>query len=310
MSGSGGGSQQVIQKQTSEPPEWMVPYLKQQGEQAKKLYEGGVGPNYYPGATYVGPTTQEMAGMRGIQNLATQGNKMLPGVLNAANSSITNYGLSPQQRQAMQPVNEVARMDLGAGNPYLMGLLDIAADKSKTAMETSFGGMGREGGAATGVIGREIGDLYTTGLANNYQQNVANRLNASGQLQGVLGQGQQNAQQWAGMVPQIRDMQFDDPRRLIDVGAAQREELQTELQDNISRYNAQQSRPWDQLALYNNAVSGLGGNSGQQTIYGQRGSPLAGILGGAMAGGSMGGQFGGAGGLLGLLLGGGLGAFL
>lgn len=346
MPSGGGGGDQVIQKTTTDPWSGIQPNLTQIGSEAKKLYDAGTGPTYYPGATYVGPTTQELVGMQGMQNLATQGNQLLPGLLNTAKSNISGGGLSAEQRGGLDPLKRIASGQdsisvvqpmgyrqqtgvgggnqipmggmpdqlpgagagepgdySGGGNPYLMAALDISADRAKSGMETSFGGMGRGGGGGqpTGVIGRELGNLYTTGLSNQMNAdldrrmaaegaNIANRAGAASQLQNIYGQGANNALAWGGMSGDIREQQFGDAGKLIDVGAAQRGELQTELQSYIDRFNAQQSRPWDQLSLYNNTVSGLGGGSGTQTVTGQKGSPLAGILGGGAVGAGLLGQ--------------------
>lgn len=300
----GGGGDQVIQKTTTDPWSGIQPNLKEIGADAKSLYNAGIGPSYYPGATYVPPTTQELVGMQGMQNLATQGNQLLPGLLDTARRNITYGGLSGEQRGWLNPLKDIATgqnsisvTQPGAANPYLMGALDISADRAKSAMETSFGGMGRGGGGGqpTGVIGREIGNLYQTGLSNQMNTdldrrmaaegaNISNRAGATSQLQNVFGQGANNALAWGGMSGDIRNQQFGDASKLVDVGAAQRGELQAENQSYIDRYNAQQSRPWDQLSLYNNVIGGLGTGSGTQTTTGQQGSPLAGILGGGAVG--------------------------
>lgn len=340
---SGGGGDQVIQKTTTDPWSGIQPNLTQIGGDAKKLYEAGIGPSYYPGATYVPPTTQELVGMQGMQNLATQGNQLLPGLLNTAKSQITGGGLSAEQRGGLDPLKRIAsgqdsisvvqpmgyrsqggglapqsapgggvNIDpdqgppggfSGGGNPYLMAALGISADRAKSSMESSFGGMGRGGGGGqpTGVIGREIGNLYSTGLSNQMNAdldrrmaaegaNIANRAGAASQLQNVYGQGANNALAWGGMSGDIRNQQFGDASKLVDVGAAQRGELQAENQSYIDRYNAQQSRPWDQLSLYNNIIGGLAPGSGSQTVTGQKGSPLAGILGGGAVGAGLLGQ--------------------
>lgn len=324
MPSGGGGGDNLLGKTTTEPWKGIQPNLLQIGEHAQKLYEGGIGPSYYPGATSIGPTTQELAGMQDIQNKAAAGNQLLPGLLSTAKSQITGGGLSAEQRAGLDPLKNIASgqnaisvVQPGQGNPYLMDALGISADRAKSAMETSFGGMGRGGGGGqpTGVIGREIGNLYQTGLSNQMNAdldrrmaaegaNIANQGGAASQMQNVYGQGANNALAWGGMAPSIREQQFGDASKMIDVGAAQRGEMQSELQGNIDRYNAQQSRPWDQLSLYNNMISGLGTGSGTQTTYGQRGSQIAGLLGGAATGAGIGSQFGGP---WGGLLGGGLG---
>jgi hypothetical protein len=311
------GSDTVIQKDVSEPWAAIQPNLTQIASEAQRLYQGGIGPSYYPGATYVGPTTQEMSGLQGMQNLAAGGNPFLPGLLNTAQSQITGGGLSAEQRGGLDPLKRIASgqdsisVTQPGQNTEFMNVLDTAAARTKGLMDTGYGGIGRSGGAVPGVISREIGDLYSRGLAGQYNTdvqnrmqaesaNLANRAGATGQLQGIYGQGANNALAWGAMAPDIRNQQFGDSQRLIDVGAAQRGELQAELQSNIDRYMAQQQRPWDMLNLYNQTVSGVAPYGGSQTAYGQQGSPIAGLLGGAATGAGIGGQIGGApGGLLG-----------
>lgn len=253
----------VVQKQTNEPWSGIQPNLSQIGSEAQRLYQNGTGPSYYPGSTYIPPTAQEMAGLQSQQNTATQG--------------------SPLTQNLLRTTGDLAGIMPGQGNPTLMGLLDTSAHKATDSINGMFSGSGRYGSTANqNAVGETVGNIYTSGLTNQYNQDIANKLSLSAQA------------------PQLDAMRYGDAQKLIDIGAAQRGELQSENQSNIDRHNAQQSRPWDQLSLYNNIIGGLGGGSGTQTTYGQQGSPLYSILGGAATGAGIAGQLG-----LGGLLGGG-----
>lgn len=315
-------SETTLQKQVSEPWSGIQPSLtKYLGEANTAFDQGKLAPSYYPGATYIGPTAQEMTGLQGMQNLATQGNPLLSGLLNTAQGQITGGGLSAEQRGALSPLQRIASgqdsisVTQPGQNTEFMNVLDTAASRTKGLMDSGYGGIGRNDGSVPGVVGREISDMYSRGLAGQYNTdvqnrmqaesaNIANRAGATGQLQGIFGQGANNALAWGAMAPELRNQMFGDSQKLIDIGAAQRGELQGELQSNLDRYNADQNRWLLNLQNYNNLLSGVGGG-GTSTTYGQQGSPIAGLLGGAATGAGIGAQIGGPyGGLLGAGVGG------
>jgi hypothetical protein len=451
MSGGNDDPQTTQSTQTNKPWDAQAPWLKAVMGEAGRLYADGQGGAYYPGATYVPPTSYENSAFNQITGLAQQGNPLLGGALNQAGSMLKNGGLSQQQRWAGDQISGVAdgSQQIGTGDAYgsiyssasnlprshlyglgiatgderlqtedryqnalaevnnptnsqsnlwetaagrnigknnapLMNVLDRSAQRAGHAVNSAMNGAGRFGsGVHQGVLTRETGDLYERGLSNQMnqdlnrqmqaagqidssnmaamsqrqgllsgltgvqQQNISNKLGAAGQIDqfvnanratqlaalggqtGVQGanianrvgaaqnlndiysQGNQLAMQYAGMMPQLNQARYSDANTLMQAGAAQRGELQTELQENVNRWNSDQNRGWEQLARLAQFTSGvIPSGYGTQTNQVPRGSMFSGILGGGLAGGALGSQFGGPwGGLLGLLGGGTMGAF-
>src|SRR3990167_4769188 len=119
-----------------------------------------------------------------MQNTALQGNQLLPGLLSTAQQRIAGGGLSDEQRSGLDPLKNIASgqnaisvVQPGEANPYLMDVLDTAANRASSSMQTAFGGIGRGGGggAPTGMIGREVGDIYTRGLAGQMNTDLDRR---------------------------------------------------------------------------------------------------------------------------------------
>jgi hypothetical protein len=235
-----------------------------------------------------------MEGMGQIESIARSGqNSLTPGMFSNAQQMISGGGLSAEQRGALKPLQEMANMTPGTGNPYMMDVLAQSANKARDSVSGMFSAGGRYGGGAhQGTVANEVGDIYSRGLAGQMNIDLDRKMNAANSLQDIYGQGANRALAYTGLAPQLDEMRFADANRLIGVGAAQRGELQTELQSNIDRWNANQMRPWDMLNLYNQTVSGIAPYGGSQTSSVPRGSPIAGILGGASMGAGLAGQLG------------------
>lgn len=291
---SAGGGTTTVQK--NEPPKYLQPFHQGIAQQGWGLLKQGVGPSPYPGSTYAPLNLQGISGLKQMQQLAAQGNPLMGGLMNTARQNITNNGLSAQQQRALDPLNRIANSQFGRGNADFSSAIDTALGKARDTMMTGWGGMGRDdpGGAMTSQMATELGNAATSAYANQYNQDRDAALAASGQIHGVLGQGQQNAQGWASMAPQIRNMQFDDPMKMMQVGQAYQQNTQNQINQNINRWNQVQNRPWNQLQLFNNLIGGLGGGYGTQTTNQPYGSPWSGIFGAGLTGlGALGGLLGG-----------------
>jgi len=133
-------------------------------------------------------------------------------------------------------------------------------------------------------------------------------------MQGIAEGGLQRAGQWAQLMPTLDEARLAGAQGLSNIGQFYQERDQKTIDDQIKTYNAQQARPWEQLARWNAIVGGAGGlggtMSGTQTTPINNPSTLQKLFGGAAAGAGIGGSFGGpagagigalGGGLLGLL---------
>jgi hypothetical protein len=110
-------------------------------------------------------------------------------------------------------------------------------------------------------------------------------------------QGLQRAGQWAQLMPTLDQAQYAPAQSLMALGQYNQERAQNQINDQIKLFNAQQARPWENLARYNAIVGGagaLGGSQfGTQTTPINNPSTLQKLLGGAAAGAGIGGSFGG-----------------
>jgi len=158
-------------------------------------------------------------------------------------------------------------------------------------------GAGRYGsGAHTDVAARAMAEAANPILAEDYSQ------------------GLQRAGQWAQLMPTLDEARLAPAQGLMNLGQFYNERAQNQLNDQIKLYNAQQARPWEQVARLNAIAGwagGLGGTQfGTQTTPINQPSTLQKLFGGAAAGAGIGGSFGGpvgagvgalGGGLLGLM---------
>jgi hypothetical protein len=154
-------------------------------------------------------------------------------------------------------------------------------------------GMGRAGSPAhTETMMREIGDLYNRGLGQNYENergrqlqatglidnagyqqgqmlhnllagrgnlegaNIANMVGTGSTMFDAIGQGQDRSLQYGLAAPSISDFRYQDPSKLIDIGASQRGDLQSELQSFIERFQTEDMAPWNRLGMTANMITG------------------------------------------------------
>ncbi len=99
-------------------------------------------------------------------------------------------------------------------------------------------------------------------------QNIANQFQGLGGLTGILNTGQQNASNWAGMMPQLSQGAYAPGQALLGVGGLSDAYNQQNLAANQQLFQQQQQMPWTQLNNYMGSVSGLGGllqGTGQTT---------------------------------------------
>lgn len=268
MSGGSSGSQQVVQRQTTDVPEYLKSHYTTIANQAKGLFDAGTGPTYYPEPTYIPPTEQEMSGLNQTEALARQGSGLGAGLLGNIQGPLQDIISGQNGITVTQP---------GEANPYIMEALDTAAGQTADQVNSIVGSLGRLGSPDhTQVLARELGNLRTSTLANQVNTDLDRRMQAEAaniaNRAGAIGQ-------YASIAPTADELRYADANRLINVGAGQRGELQEQLADNIARFNALQSRPWDQLNLYNNILGGLSSTGQQTTTYQPKGSSIASGLG-------------------------------
>lgn len=329
----GGSSGTETATQTSEPWSQAQPYLRDIFSNAQSLYRNGS--EYYPGSTVVPFHGDTVAGLQGLRD-QFQGD---PIGLNEASGTLTNIaggqgGANPFMSQIQVAGNR--SNDAGAGvlndfassnqsNPFLDGMFDRAAGKTRDNINAMFSKAGRYGSTAhQGQMGESIGDLAASMYGGAYESDANRRFGAAealgsrqaGDISRQLGaaatgaslaqSGDAQAMQAAGMLPGLNSYAGANNRGLMGVGSAYENMAGQQLQDSIDRWNFGQNGGWDLLNRYNATVQPIAGMGGQMTQTGpsgqsRTGGAIQGGLGGAATGFSIGGPWG-------AVVGGGIGA--
>ena len=278
---SSGGQTPVTQQTTQTKDPWAPaqPNLQQSLNISRYYSDNDVGYQPYTGQTQAGLDPNFT---QGAQSLASMYGSELAG----------SAGVNAARQLGLQQIQ-----DAGGTNPYLEGILNTSNRRISDKINSSMSGAGRYGsGAHTDVAARAMAEAANPILAEDYSQ------------------GLQRAGQWAQWMPTLDEARLAPAQGLMNLGQFYNERAQNQLNDQIKLYNAQQARPWEQVARLNAIAGwagGLGGTQfGTQTTPINQPSTLQKLFGGAAAGAGIGGSFGGpvgagvgalGGGLLGLL---------
>lgn len=302
-SGSGSGSGQpsgsTTTVQKADPWAGQQPYLTTGFQNVQNLYNSG-GPQYFPGQTYAGPTSAQNTALTDQQNLATSGSNGLTSASQNAAQNILDPNFlnsNPGNAAYSQLANGQATQDAiqNAVTKATPGLLDTFTQGNRlNSPGAAFAvSSGIASAAAPFVLAGQ--QAAAQGISQNYQ--------GAAQLQ-----NQANL-----IAPQTQGMGYTDASSLYNAGATDQTQQQATINDAMSRYNYNQTQPYNLANWYNAGVGGSYGATNtltspyfqQQT--GGLGGALTGAVGGAglgyMLGGSDGALLGaGGGGLLGGLL--------
>jgi len=202
--GGGGGSQ--TQSTVSELDPTVKPYVSYGLGEAQKLYQTA-GPSYYPGQTYISPSTQTQQALQAAQSRALQGSPLVPqaqqtvsGLQQAVNPALQGYqqlqagsgittGLNPALPSYQQLLGGGSNLSLpgtqttasGAylgSNPYFNAALMQGAQAATTNYLDAIN-QARSGASLAG----RYGSGAATELQSRAQQNLANALaQQAGQL--------------------------------------------------------------------------------------------------------------------------------
>lgn len=275
------GAQQPVTQQTSQTRDpWIgaQPVLSQVMGGVQGLNAGDVGYIPYSGQTQASLDPNISAGMNAQAGIAQGTLGGTPGIQAAQQLGLQQIQAGGQQQ-----------------NPYLQSILDTSNRRIGDRINSSMSGAGRYGsGQHTDVMARALAESADPILAQDYTQ------------------GLQRAGQWAQLMPTLDQAQYAPAQTLMALGQYNQDRAQAQLNDQIKLYNAQQARPWEQVARAMGIAGGAGGLGGSQVTASpiQQPSSLQKLLGGGLAGAGIGGSFGGplgagvgavGGGLLGLL---------
>ena len=269
----------AITTQTSQIDPALLPYLTTGLEEAKSLFLTGTQPEFFPGQTYVSPSTATTEALTEQEKLARAASPLLTQAQQAYTSSLTGIGgtaggsflnANPYQQAMMAAATRPLTQQFS--ETVLPGISSLYSKSGRLGS----GSMERALGTATEAYGRSLGDITANIAGTQYQQE-----------RGLQQQAQLAQAQLGGLAPQFYGQQFLPSQALAQVGAQQEAISAQPLQEQLARYQFGQQLPYQQLQGYLSSVYGTPlGSYGTQTTsaptYQNRG---AGVLGGAIAGG-------------------------
>jgi hypothetical protein len=295
MSG-GGQTQQTSQNRDPWAPS--VPYLNQIMQQGQGLYNSGAGSQTWGGQLVAPQSQQTQMGINSLTSTAQgqqatagqplaygQGVIQNNGLTSGYNAPMATYGnVTNAAQQPTSSATNLAGMASGADagkDPYLMQMLQDNANLIGNRVASQMSGAGRLGSFGYGdQMARSITAANAPILSNAYQNDKQRQLAASGQIdqsnnaaqamqlgaaQGqtnALNFGQQNAAQWASMMPQLQQSAYMPGNTLLGIGGLQDAYNQKNIDAQRQLFEQQQAMPWTQLNRFGGAVSGLGGLMG------------------------------------------------
>lgn len=251
---------QVTQTQRIDP--MLKPYVQFGLSEAQRLY--GQAPEYYPGQTYVSPSTATQQSMLALQNRALQGSALNP---------------AAQQQQ----LSTIRGDFLAANNPYLsaamQGVTQTATQGYNQAVNQALSGASRAGRFGSGAMNTALSSAGNT---------LANQLaNTAGQM-AFQNYAQERARQEAAAMnaPAMAQADYFDIAQLGQAGQINESYQQAALQDAINRFNFQQNLPQNQLNQFLSQVYGAPrGAQVSSPVFRNTGGSL---LGGAATGAAIG----------------------
>lgn len=225
--------------QTTKSAPWsaQAPYLKQIFGQAQDLYQG-TAPQYYPGSTVSPFNSTESGALNNISSLGA--NDPTTAAATGFNSDLLNG----------QYLNS---------NPYQDDTAKSVLSQVIPSITSQFvkdGSMGNPQAAYAAAQGA------TSALApieyQNYQNDIGNMIKGE------------------ALAPQTQGMQYTDYTNQFGAGQQQQNQSQSQLTDQVNRFNYNQNLPEQQLQKYLQTVSG---NYGGTQTTSQSSNPLSSIFG-------------------------------
>ena len=229
--GSGGGGT-TTSKTSSELDPTVRPYVEYGLSEAKSLY-GTPGPSYYPGTTYVGPSTQTTESLAAAEAAAKAGSPLTGAAMGQQYDVLTGKYLAPNPyfEAAMKPAVSTATTAYNDAIKQALGSTSLAGRYGSGVMADL---TGRAGKTLADTLAGKAGELAYTNYANERAR-------------------QETA---AGLAPSLQASKYADIQQLANVGKTTENYQQTALQAAIDRYNYEQNLPYQKLSAYLGAAYG------------------------------------------------------
>ena len=227
--GGGGGSSTT--NNNIDPA--VLPYILTGLEEAKGLYNEGA-PDYYPGQTYIDPSSQSTSAMGLAEARALGGNPLVPAA------------------QAQQ-LSTIQGDRLSAGNPYFADMMASSARPAVTEFNKAINNV-----TSTASQAGRYGSGAMDQMAGTASSNLANQLTSRA---AELGYNNYNAErgrqdQAIASAPQMAQADYTDINQLANVGQTSEGYTRDALQGDINRYEYGVNAPQQQLQSYLSAAYG------------------------------------------------------
>ena len=224
--------------QTSEPPAYLRPFLEQAATESRRLYENPT-EQFYPGQTYVSPSTQTLDSLNLLEQRARAG--------------------SPANAAAENQITATLRGDYLDPSFYKAQFAPVVEEFNRNVLPGIQGQFAKSGRYGSGASALAVGD-------------AGSRL--AGQLGSIASQNMQNERQRqmaaAGMAPSISNAAYSDIGQLAAVGESREGIDALKLQEDMARFGFEQNKDSERLNQYisqlsNNPYSRFGTNTGTST---------------------------------------------
>lgn len=267
-----GGSTGTTQSTTNSAP-WSAeqPYLQNIYSQADNLSRTST-PQYYPNDTYAGLTPQQHGLMSNLINYTGNGGDA---ALQGANSTLSNT-LSPGYTAAtgntFGGANNVLSNELSssylnpANSPAYSTAMSNALSTAIPAATAGFVNGNRSDSGLASAAAASGAANAAGGLAQqqyNTNQGIQNQAASQASNNLMTQTGQQN--QAAFYAPMVDSQQLANYATGLNTAGMQQTNNQNELNANVAAYNYGQMAPWNQLGLYEGAITGTGNPGGTST---------------------------------------------
>jgi hypothetical protein len=278
-----GSSKQTTTTTNNAPWSGAQPALNTALAGAQNLYNSGVGGQVYTGSTVVPWDKQTVAGQNLITNAANanSGNKGLSGQYQGI---INSGGFNASQLNALNNTKNLAN-SMWSVSPELQKIIDQTNEDANTNVSLANSAGGRYGSGAGNAAIADAVSKNTNNLLYSDLNNFNSRRDAANSNLFNMGQtGVGNlGTAYSGLSLPAND--------LMKVGSMNEDLATRRLNDQLRIFDAQQQKPWENLARLNAIASGAGqlGGTSTQSQPGQ--NPFLTALGYGLTGAGLLGSF-------------------
>lgn len=230
--------------QTSEPPSWAKPLFTQSAKDAQSLYNSGQGGNVYQGDRVADLSGTTSGAVNGLSNAA-----------NMYNSDAVNK-LATGDTSSATNLSNMANGSMIGNNTAFNEALQNTLSNTANTINSSMSGAGRYGsGAHTSVMSNQLGQVATNAMANQYNTDVSNMMNANNQIDSA------NLGKLSGLNSLYQGYSNAAGNQLAG-GQVLDQNAQNKLDAERDKFAETDNQGWTRLGLLQSAAAGAAGNYG------------------------------------------------